>query len=306
MRGKKEQPDINKAQPLSASESKIKDLNKKKLNRTKLFGLPLGRLLSNRSFLAQDETSQLGIKQAQEIQAQNEDGLLILLAHLGALDPFGTLAVLEKYLNIEAIFPAAGSWYHFPILKRIFETLNAQLPHKIMAVYRREERDDPNNRNKFLDFSNKTPEEKTLANQDYIQETQKAVKTPGKAVVLAPYGGREPGIAHLRGAVYALLQSECPTILTLTAWNWKAFRYVVYFSEVMNMSAGVTKQEAHDLIYAEFTRMAQLNKITQKELLDMKSGSIPSKVVWRIVAAGFSLYLFFLARKKYLIKHSKN
>lgn len=270
----------------------------KALAQFKMHGLPLGKWLSQRSIIAQDLESQTAIRQTQKLLANGETGMAVFFAHLGLFDMFGTALALERELGYKAIFPVAGSWYHFPLLKSIFTQLNAQVAHEFIPVYRKEEFGTVETDVRFLDFSGLDEQGKKAANQAYIQKTKDALETGG-VVMLAPYGGRAPRLEHLRRGPIALLQTECPVLLSLTVWDWKALQYVVYFSQVEQFAPDVTTQEAHSIIYREFKRMATLSGVSEEKMLHSKSGSIFSRGTWRIVSKVLEKYLATTSRKKH-------
>lgn len=272
--------------------------SKEHVRNMKVFGLPIGRFVNSRSFLPDDEISQKGIAEASEILENDDSGLALFFAHIEKLDIFGTLAVMEKVLpEFDAIFPVAGSWYHFPILNLIFKQFAKQAPYKFHPVFRKEDFGKMDLRTKVVDFSRLSDEEKIATNEHYFQESNAMLEKPGGIVVLNPYGGRSPKLEFLRKGPLKIIQSGKPILLSFTIWNKSELRYDVYFSKVLRFHKDTTLEEAHDVIYANYMRMADLSNVSEQKVLESKSGSRTGKIVWSAVALALSTYLFMSLKK---------
>lgn len=116
--------------------------------------------------------------------------------------------------------------------------------------------------------------------------------------MVAPYAGRAPYVEHLRRGPMQLLQSGCPVLLSLTMWNWRKLKYEVHFSKVLKFDSDVSVEEAHSVIFSEYERMANLSNVSQKEMLDSKSGSFLSKNIWKFLATTISIALLVQAHRK--------
>lgn len=274
-----------------------KSTEQKHLSQVTLFSVPIGKFLSKRSFLAQDSISQQGITQAQEIINKKQEGLLVYFAHLGILDVFGTAVVMEQVADFLAVFPVAGSWFYFPVLRPVFEQLMKQVPHQFIPVFRKEEFGTSSEKIPMVNFSGLTEFRMKAANKIYGVKADKILQDGG-VVMLAPYGGRAPIEEHFRSGSVVLLQEGRPVIFSLTHWNWRQLKYEVFFSHVYHFSKQLTKKQAHDIIYAEFWRMAQLNGISKKQMLESKSGSFFSRGLWKFLAKVFVLYMLYTGVKK--------
>jgi hypothetical protein len=262
---------------------------KKHFNEVTIFGVPVGKFLSDRSFLAKDETTQAGVRQAQEIIARKEEGLSVYFAHLGLLDIFGTAAVMEDFAEFKAVFPVAASWFYFPALRPIFQQLIQQIPHDFLPVYRKEEF-GRENKVSVVDFSRKSESAMKSANRAYANKAEQALKN-GEVVMLAPYGGRAPKQEHLRSGSIILLQEGKPVIFTLTKWNWRKFRYEVFFSKVYRFNKNISKEQSHEIIFGEFMRMAKLGGITKKQMMESKKPTLVSKSIWIFLSMLFAVHL---------------
>lgn len=281
-----------------------KNNGKEHIKNLNFFGIPFGKIMSKRSFFADDEVSEKGIKEAKDVILNSQEGMAVFFAHLGLLDAFGTVAVMERELpEFDSVFPAAGSWYHFPILNSIFKKMNTQVPYEFTPVFRKEDFGRMKLHVKVIDFSGLSDEEKKQANKRYVARSQEIIKKPGGVVVLNPYAGRAPKLEYLRSGPLKLLQSGKPIMLSLTMWNWKKLKYDVYFSEVLKFKNDITQAEAHDIIFAEYMRMADLSGISKKQVLESKSGSPAGKAIWSVIALVLSAYLLSRARR---IKKRKN
>jgi hypothetical protein len=264
--------------------------------------IPIGRLLNWRSNLSSDPITQAGISEMEEILTNKDHGMAVFFAHLETLDPFGTISAMEKELPIfEALLPAAASWHSFPfLLKPIFRSLEKQVQHKIVPVYRKEELGYT--KRPFLDFSGLSPEEKKQANKVYGELVRETLQKEGGLVMLAPYAGRAPHREHLRSGPLALAQSGVEIIFTLTLM--RKLKYVVYFSKVYKFSEDITTDELHEVMYQEYARMAELNNMSEAEMLSSKDTAKTTKILWGFVFFILSLYLARSARRALRNKRS--
>ncbi|GIK83435.1 MAG: hypothetical protein BroJett025_00570 [Patescibacteria group bacterium] len=253
------------------------------LSKVKLYNFSVGGFISDRSFLAQDEITKTGVAQAQEVINKREEGLLVYFAHLGLLDIFGTAAVMEDFADFKAVFPVAASWFYFPALRPIFEQLIRQVPHEFIPVFRKEELGTSSEDVAVINFSGLSQEEMKSANRAYAKKAEENLHDGG-VVMLAPYGGRAPLFEHLRSGSIRLLQSGRPVIFSLTHWNWRKLKYEVFFSKVYRFSEELSKDDAHNTIYTEYARMAQLCGVTRKQMLESKSGSPVSRGAWKFLS----------------------
>lgn len=273
--------------------------SKEHIKKITLLGIPVGRLMAWRSKFPNDEVSAQGIAEAAKIIGDDQEGMAVLFAHLGLLDAFGTVAVMERLLpEFKALFPAAGSFYHFPILNSIFEKLNKQLPYEFAPVFRKEDLGKMKLHVKVIDFSGLSDEEKKQANQRYSVAASETLHQQGGVVMLNPYAGRAPKLEYFRGGPLKLIQTGRPVLLSFTIWNWKKLKYDVYFSRVMKFDENITVQEAHEQIFAEYMRMADLSGVSEKQVLEAKSGTPTGKIIWGAISLALTAYLLRVASKR--------
>jgi len=255
---------------------------KQYFKKVKFSGFPIGRIFSKISTLANDDLTLSGLEQARELIEKDKEGLSVFFAHLGLLDVFGTAIAFEKYINYKGIFPVAATWYNFPYLKPIFISLAKQVPHEFIPVFRKEEMGYSDLNVTFVDYSGLDSNGKKIANKKYVERTKKALDD-GRVVMLSPYGGRAPKLEFLRSGPVRMLQAGNPVIFSLTYWNWKKFKYEVFFSNVYRFDKNVDKQAAHKQIFAEYYRMAKLNGLTKIQITNVKSGKGLLTKIWEVV-----------------------
>lgn len=252
----------------------------RRLKFVKLKGFPIGSLLSRRSFVAKDPLTTQGIAQFQDHMQNKQTGVLLLFAHLGIIDVFGTPIALEKYFDFKAVFPVAASWFYFPILKDIFQSIQNQVRHEYYPVYRKEEMGYGPDDMEVLDFSGTTQSEKKQANKAYLQAALRRLKSSQGMVIAAPYGGRAPQEHYLRFGITKLVSKDVPIMFSLTKWSWRTLSYEIYFSQLHSILQPESNTEFHNLIFSEFFRMAQLAGVSKEELVSAKETNTLVRKMW--------------------------
>lgn len=253
-----------------------------------IFGLPVGWILSRTSYISMDEISKNGVEVSKKIIESKNEGLAIFIAHLGILDLFGTATVLERVVDYKAVFPIAASWYYFPLIYPIFKSLKKQLNHKFIPVFRKEEMGYSKFSDTIIDYSGLDHDEKKLANKKYVEETQE-ILADGEIVMLSPYGGRAPKLEYMRSGPVMMASTGVPIVFSFTYWNWKKFKYEVFFSKIYRFNEKINKETLHEKTFSEFYRMAKINGLTKKKITNVKSGNGLLSIVWNLLLPIFKV-----------------
>lgn len=219
----------------------------------KAYLVPLGRIIHTASRLGQDEETQSGIKQAENVL--HNEGLVLLDFHKSLVDIVVTSAIATEHLPIESFKgPVAASYFVKRFFGHIIERINEVPGVEGIPVIRKKDREDPKTMIKIMKKLGITPEDVNNKNFDYLERVRETVKHPYHAAMVAPFGTRDKEAVHdIKWGVAELLRTGCAALCTYTATTKHPKPFKVLFApEIMRFNPDTSTKKMSDIISTQF------------------------------------------------------